>query len=229
MRVLRKSGVRQPWQPAPLFLPVDDPNRPVWVVSGQMPIPGAVVLSVGAIRDGDRLPATVVVVAQGPLSPAGSVLVVPALRDTPSVSPDQLRPTTIVTSPVLLPLAIARTIGIVAIHDAPFGRFALTRIISQPIAPIPIGLSQFIGGLHGGAVVSRLPVTQVINTTVLTFPYGRLDRSLVYALKMPPVFAILMIVYPRNRIDVAAENRNPVVPRDIRVFDVFDDDRTPTV
>ena len=43
MPVLRKSGVRAPWMPAPLPVANTDPLRPVSVVVGKQPTPTGVV------------------------------------------------------------------------------------------------------------------------------------------------------------------------------------------
>ena len=108
MPLLRKSGVRAPWMPAPLLVADTNPLRCVQVVSGWQPTPDSEVAWLRTVRDTPAPPNTdplrplMIAIGQQPTPGNGAVWVRPPVQPP---NTDPLRPLLVRVGAQPLPVA----------------------------------------------------------------------------------------------------------------------------
>ena len=136
MPLLRKSGVRAPWMPAPLLVADTNPLRCVQVVSGWQPTPDSEVAWLRTVRDTPAPPNTdplrplMIAIGQQPTPGNGAVWVRPPVQPP---NTDPLRPLLVRVGAQPVPTGRAAWLRVPKAPNADPLRPLLVRVGAQPL------------------------------------------------------------------------------------------------
>lgn len=171
MPVLRKTGVRQPWQPSPLQ-ENSDPLRPTLVAVGAQPTPTAQAQFIGRLPrsedPGHGRAALLIGATQA--SPGAVVASGYAPRDQVVAPPDRLSPTTVISGAAAAPQAQAQVTSRPG-RDEDTTRLARGATVQVGAQPTPAAQTQATYAPRDQTVVQadRLAPTAVIGASATPF------------------------------------------------------------